>query len=179
MSDSVSIDSLEMVLNEMSREDTSLKTDGKIVMNGDVLKDIEDLQEKKRLRIGESAGSMGGVDTSDIDSEIEALKVRAEEFVVTLHFSAVSNDEYLRVVARHPEAKNGWDPENTVPWAAFVTDLAEVCYTGATVKGKEYSKAQGPMKTFTSHRAVGFGQLDPIFTDVLAMNKREPDRSFL
>lgn len=179
MSESVSIDTLEMVLNEQAEKDTSLRHDGEIILNGGLLEDFNDLQRKKRELVGSAAGSMGGVDTSEIDAKIEAVKVEAEQFVVRLHFKAVSGDDYLRVVARHPNAKSGLDPENVADWQNFLIDLAELCYTGCTFRGQDYAKAQKPLSYFRSHRAVNWGQLDPIFSDVLGMNRREPDRSFL
>lgn len=179
MSEPVSIDTLDMILNDMAEQDVTLRHDGEIILNGSLLRDYEDLQREKRELIGSVKDSMGGVDTSELDAKIEAVREQASQFVIRLHFKAVSNDEYLRVVARHPEAKNGWDPENAAPWAEFVTDLATICYTGCTVRGEDRTKEQAPLSKFTSHPAVGFGQLDPIFSDVLAMNKREPDRSFL
>lgn len=178
MSEAVSIDTLEMVLNEQAENDSSLRVDGEIILNGDLLKDFNDLQEQKRKAIGQAAGSMGGVDTSDLDAQIAEVQRKAEEFVVRLHFKSLSSDDYLRVVARHPKAKSAYDAEGA-DWQLFQIDLAESCYTGCLFRGQELSKTQMPLAKLRNHPAVGFGQMEDIYDDVLGLNRREPDRSFL
>lgn len=179
MSEAVSIDTLEMVLNEQAENDTSLRTDGEIILNGGLLEDYNDLQRQKRQKIAETSGSMAQADTSELDAKIAAVQAEAEQFIVRLHFKSVSTDDYLRVVARNPEAKTALDPENTGPWQDFLIDLATVCYTGCTFRGQEFTAAQMPLAKFRAHPAVGFGQLEQTFSDVLGLNRREPDRSFL
>lgn len=178
MSEAVSIDTLDMILNEQAEKDTSLRVDGEIILNGDLLDEYNDLQRQKRERIGSEQGSMAATDTSDLDAKIEAVQAEAEKFIVRLHFKAVSGDEYLRVVARNPEAKSAYDADSA-KWVGFLIDLAETCYVGCAFRGQEFTKAQMPLSKFRAHPAVGFGQLEPIYDDVLSLNKREPDRSFL
>lgn len=179
MSEAVSIDTLEMVLNEQAEKDTSLRVDGEIILNGGLLDDFNALQREKRELIASVKDSMGGIDTSELDAKIAAVQAEAENFVVRLHFQAISGDQYLRVVARHPNAKSGLDPENTADWQAFLIDLADECYIGFTFRGTKFTKTDKPLVFWRNHRAVNWGQLDPIFSDVLGLNRREPDRSFL
>lgn len=177
MSEIASVDSLDMILNQMAEKDTSLRHDGEIILNGDILRDFNDLKAEKQALLESVKDRVGGMDTSEIDAKIAEVQERAKAFVVRLHFKAISSDEYLRIVAKHPDAESS--VATFSEWRALTSELAEACYIGCTIAGRDMSVAEAPLSKFRAHPAVGFGQLDPIYSDVFNLNTRVPDRSFL
>lgn len=174
--DAPSLEALEMALNEQAKKDTSLSYTGAVILNGEVFARLQDLDnEKKRLQQGN--GSMAAPDTSEIDAKLAEVEAEAEQWIVELRFSAISSDDYVKIVAKHPDAGSSLD--DAAAWNAFAVDVARACYREAVFRGETKPASAWPFDWFLKRPEVGFGQLELMLNDVVNLNQRKPDRSFL
>lgn len=154
-----------------------------LCLDSSLVEELAALESEREALVGDAprpdptwmslAGPTPGseVDTSEIDTRIEAKRQQIRAASVRVVFKALSSVRYQEIINNHPDF--GQNAGDETIFAAFAGEVAEKCYYQCWSEDEKVDLPWAELR-----EALTYGEYGPIMLQVLALNKRKVDVPF-